>query len=152
MPAFTGLGAPYWDGNARGTITGITRGTTREQIVRASLEGIAYQVHDVVKAMERDAGIKIACLSVDGGASANGFLMQFQADILRARVVRSRHGESTVLGAAFLAGIAAGLWDEAAVAKILKGGERKVFTPSMEEGERLALLAGWQKAVEKARL
>lgn len=152
VPAFTGLGAPYWDGNARGTITGITRGTTRDQIVRASLEGIAYQVHDVVKAMERDAGIKIACLSVDGGASANGFLMQFQADILRARVVRSRHGESTVLGAAFLAGIAAGLWDEAAVAKILKGGERKVFTPSMEEGERLALLAGWQKAVEKARL
>lgn len=152
VPAFTGLGAPYWDANARGTITGITRGTTREQIIRASLEGIAYQVYDVVKAMEKDAGIKIARLSVDGGASANKFLMQFQADILRAEVVRSRWGESTVLGAAFLAGIQAELWSETDVLKMLKGGAHRLFVPKMEEGERLSLLSGWVKAVERSRL
>ncbi len=152
VPAFTGLGAPYWDANARGTITGITRGTTKNQIIRASLEGIAYQVYDVVKAMERDAGINITRLSVDGGASANKFLMQFQSDILRAEVVRTRHGESTVLGAAFLAGISAGIWSKSDVLAMLKGGERRVFSPKMEEGERLSLLAGWEKAVQKSRL
>ncbi len=152
VPAFTGLGAPYWDPNARGTITGITRGTTKDQIIRASLEGVAYQVYDVVKAMEKDAGINITRLSVDGGASANKFLMQFQSDILRAEVVRSRRGESTVLGAAFLAGISAGIWGERDISDMLKGGIRRVFAPKMEEGERLALLCGWEKAVQKSRL
>lgn len=152
VPAFTGLGAPYWDANARGTITGITRGTTKDQIIRASLEGIAYQVYDVVKAMEKDAGRSITRLSVDGGASANRFLMQFQSDILRAEVVRSRSGESTVLGAAFLAGISAGVWSEGDVLKLLGGGARRVFLPGMDEGERLSLLSGWKKAVERARL
>lgn len=148
VPAFTGLGAPYWDSNARGTITGITRGTTREQIVRAALESIAYEVYDVVKAMEKDAGMKIARLSADGGASANGFLMQFQSDILRAEVV-SRAGESTALGAAFLAGTCAGVWNEEDIRRILGSEKVGVFAPSMEEGRRLELLQGWAAAVKR---
>lgn len=150
VPAFTGLGAPYWDSNARGTITGITRGTTREQIIRAALESIAYEVYDVVKAMEKDAGIKITRLSADGGASVNKFLMQFQADILHAEVVRSRWGESTVLGAAFLAGMGAGVWKEEDIRSMINGEAFSIFKPSMEEDKRLKLLEGWEKAVKRA--
>lgn len=150
VPAFTGLGAPYWDSNARGTITGITRGTTREQIIRAALESIAYEVYDVVKAMEKDAGIKITRLSADGGASVNRFLMQFQADILHAEVVRSRWGESTVLGAAFLAGMGAGVWKEEDIRSMINGEALSIFKPSMEEDKRLKLLEGWEKAVKRA--
>ena len=151
VPAFTGLGAPYWDSTARGTITGITRGTTQNHIIRASLESVAYQVYDIVTAMERDAGVKIKRLSVDGGASANNFLMQFQSDVLAAEVVRGRHSESTALGAAYLAGLDCGLWQS--VEEIRKNRSiAKVFKPTMGEGERLKLLSGWKEAVKKARL
>lgn len=150
VPAFTGLGAPYWDSAARGTITGITRGTTKNHIIRASLESIAYQVVDVLEAMERDAGIKIKKLSVDGGASANGFLMQFQADILGAEVVRAQNSESTALGAAYLAGLERGVWQS--VEEIQKNRRtERVFKPDMDEGERFKLLSGWKEAVKKAR-
>ena len=150
VPAFTGLGAPYWDSDARGTITGITRGTTKNHIIRASLESIAYQVYDIVAAMERDSGVKIKRLSVDGGASANNFLMQFQSDILAAEVVRGRHSESTALGAAYLAGLGCGFWkSDEEIRKNRNIG--KVFKPAMGEGERLKLLDGWKEAVKKAR-
>ena len=149
VPAFTGLGAPYWDAAARGTVTGITRGTTRDQIIRASLEGIAYQVYDVVKAMEKDAGISITRLSVDGGASANAFLMQFQSDILSAQVVRSKSGESTVLGAAYLAGLGSGYWK--GVEEISGNAAYSTFfTPKMSAERRINLLNGWHSAVSKA--
>ena len=110
VPAFTGLGAPYWDPSARGTVTGITRGTSREHIVRAALEGIAYEVCDLVQAMEKDAGIKITQLAVDGGACKNDFLMQFQADLLDCTAVRPKVAETTALGAAYLAGLNADCW------------------------------------------
>lgn len=150
VPAFTGLGAPYWDSDARGTITGITRGTTKNHIIRASLESIAYQVHDIVAAMERDADIKIGSLAVDGGASANNFLMGFQADILNCSVVRPSVVETTALGAAYLAGLNCGYWkDEKEIRK--NGNTYRVFEPSMNEGERLKLIDGWNSAVKKAR-
>lgn len=150
VPAFTGLGAPYWDSAARGTITGITRGTTKNHIIRASLEGIAYQVHDIVAAMERDAGVKIAELSVDGGASANNFLMNFQSDILGCSVVRPEVVETTALGAAYLAGLGCGYWQSVEQIRKNRSVER-VFNPSMDEAERLKLLSGWKDAVKKAR-
>ena len=151
VPAFTGLGAPYWDSDARGTITGITRGTTKNHIIRASLESIAYQVCDIVAAMEKDAGIKIKRLSVDGGASANNFLMKFQADILNCSVVRPEVVETTALGAAYLAGLNCGYWQS--VDEIRKNRRvQRAFSPSMDEAERLKLLSGWKSAVEKARL
>ena len=150
VPAFTGLGAPYWDADARGTITGITRGTTREHIVRASLESIAYRVSDIACAMERDSGIKIARLAVDGGASANDFLMQFQADILNCATVRPDYAETTALGAGYLAGLASGYWESIEKLKASSKGA-KVFTPSMDEKVREGLLDGWRRAVVKAR-
>lgn len=149
VPAFTGLGAPYWNAEARGTITGITRGTTRAHIVRAALEGIAYEVCDLVDAMEKDAQMCIARLSVDGGACQNDFLMQFQSDMLGAEVVRPKVAETTALGAAYLAGLNAGYWkniDE--IKKNIKAD--KVFTPVMEDGERIKLLEGWKDAVKRA--
>ena len=151
VPAFTGLGAPYWDSDARGTITGITRGTTKNHIIRASLESIAYQVYDIVAAMERDSGINIKRLSVDGGASANNFLMGFQSDILAAEVVRGRHSEYTALGAAYLAGLNCGFWKSDEEIRKNRSIER-VFKPDMDEGERLKLLSGWKEAVKKAQL
>lgn len=150
VPAFTGLGAPYWDSGARGTICGITRGTTKNHIIRASLESIAYQVYDVVAAMERDAETKVTRLSVDGGASANSFLMDFQADILNCSVIRPEVVETTALGAAYLAGLKCGYWQS--VDEIVKNRSiERVFSPSMDEAERLRLLSGWKSAVKKAR-
>lgn len=148
VPAFTGLGAPYWDGGARGTITGITRGTTKAHIVRASLESIAFQVADLVQAMERDAGIDITRLAVDGGASRNNFLLQFQSDILNCETVRPQTVETTALGAAYLAGLTAGLWKnlEEIRATVRTG---KVFRPDMIEGKRRTLLEGWAKALRQ---
>ena len=143
VPAFTGLGAPYWDASARGTITGITRGTTREHIVRAALESIAYQVNDVVRAMQKDAGIEISRLAVDGGASANNFLLQFQADVSGVDVFRPEVNETTALGAAYLAGIAAGLWKE------INSDGGKTFKPTFSKEKRNTLLNGWHKAVER---
>lgn len=151
VPAFTGLGAPYWDAEARGTLTGVTRGTNRYHIVRAALESIAYQVSDLVAAMEKDAGIKISALAVDGGASANNFLMQFQSDILNCAVVRPKVVETTALGAAYLAGIARGCFDEEQIRK--NRAVQRVFKPqSTSESMRSALLEGWHSAVAKARL
>lgn len=150
VPAFTGLGAPYWDSDARGTICGITRGITKNHIIRAALEAIAYQVHDIVAAMERDAGVKIGRLSVDGGASANNFLLGFQADILNCSVVRPEVVETTALGAAYLAGLNCGYWNSSDEIRKNRSIER-VFSPTMDEGERLKLLDGWKKAVKKAR-
>jgi glycerol kinase len=149
VPAFTGLGAPHWDPYARGAIVGLTRGTTRAHIARASLEAMAYQTVDVVRAMERDANVILAELRVDGGASTNDLAMQFQADMLGVDVVRPQITETTALGAAYLAGIGSGIWrDTAAVASMWR--EARRFRPQMEPENRARLLAGWHRAVERA--
>jgi glycerol kinase len=146
VPAFAGLGAPYWDQHARGTIVGVTRGATKEHFVRAALESIAYQSFDVIKAMETDAGVPIKSIRVDGGASVNNFLMQFQADILNTDVVRPKVVESTALGAAYLAGLAVGYYTDKQ--DILKNmAQDRVFKPSSQEADRAKLIAGWKEAV-----
>jgi glycerol kinase len=146
VPAFTGLGAPHWNPHARGTLVGLTRGTTRAHIARAALDGIAYQVADLLKAMQADAGMPLTELRVDGGASANALLMQFQADLLGVPVVRPRQVESTAQGAAYLAGLAVGFWqDEAAIRAFWE--VDRVFEPSMDNARRESLVAGWEKAV-----
>lgn len=151
VPAFTGLGAPYWDARARGAIVGITRGTRREHIVRATLEGIAFQVSDIVRAMERDAGIKIDELRVDGGACANNFLMAFQSDILGCKVLRPAVVETTALGAAYLAGITSGMWSGVEQLRANRNTER-CFVPSISKEARAELLEGWHTAVKAARV
>ena len=148
VPAFTGLGAPHWDMYSRGTIVGLTRGTGRAHIVRAALEAIAYQSADVLEAMSRDSSTRLNVLHVDGGASANDFLMQFQADILGTRVQRPAVIESTALGAAMLAGRAVGLWSDADLHTI--GGTEREFVPNMDEATRRHLLRQWHRAVEKS--
>ncbi len=149
VPAFTGLGAPHWDQYARGTIVGITRGTNKNHIIRATLESIALQVCDVIDAMKADAGIEIKTLKVDGGASANNFLMQFQADMLNAPVNRPACVESTAMGAAYLAGLAVGYWENKE--EVVKNQQLdRVFTPDMDEDERTAKRKGWNKAVKYA--
>jgi glycerol kinase len=146
VPAFVGLGAPYWDPHARGAVTGITRGTGRAHLVRAALEAIAYRTADLIAAMEAEYGAPLTALRADGGASANDFLMQFQSDIIGARVLRPAHTEITALGAAYLAGLAAGCWaDEAAIRKLQK--LSAVFEPRMAEERREELLTGWRRAV-----
>lgn len=147
VPAFTGLGAPYWDQYARGGILGLTRGAGRAHLIRATVESLAYQVHDVITAMEKDAGVKLNSLRVDGGASANNFLMQFQADILDAEVVRPSCIETTALGAAYLAGLATGFWKDADEVKENWKKERE-FSPSIDAKKREKLLKGWKKAVQ----
>ena len=150
VPAFTGLGAPYWDPNARGTIVGLTRGTTRAHIARAALESIAFQSAEVLEAMQKDSGEKLAELRVDGGASANDLLMQFQADLLGVPVVRPRVLETTALGAAYLAGLTVDLWkSREELARQWKAARR--FEPRMEASKRDALLARWREAVSRAR-
>ena len=149
VPAFAGLGAPHWNQYARGTMAGITRGTSAGHIARASLESIAYQTMDVLKAMEADAGISIKELRVDGGATANDMLMQFQADILNTKVVRPRVTETTALGAAYLAGLAVGFWNN--IDEIQgQWQEDMAFDPSMTADERTVLTKGWQRAVKSA--
>ena len=149
VPAFTGLGAPHWDMYARGAIVGITRGTKREHLVRAAQESIAYQSMDLVKAMEKDTGIQLSVLNVDGGASRDGFLMQFQADILDRKVQRPIIRETTALGAAYLAGLATGLWKNRE--ELTKGNWcDKIFTPDMTEERREKLVKGWNKAVGRS--
>ena len=147
VPAFTGLGAPYWDGEARGIIMGITRATSKEHIIRATLEGIAYQVYDVLKAMENDLNIDIKSLKVDGGACKNNFLMQFEADILNADVIRPRVVEVTALGAAYLAGLKTGYWKSIEDIKNNKEIE-KTFKPSMDKELRKQKIHGWHQAVK----
>ncbi|MCM1289699.1 MAG: glycerol kinase GlpK [Corallococcus sp.] len=150
VPSFTGLGAPYWDAEARGTITGVTRGTKKEHFVRAALEAIDYQVYDLVNSMQRDANVKISCLNVDGGASANNFLMQFQADILNATVVRPKVTETTALGACFLAGLTMGYWKNIDEIRADISVDRK-FVPQMDDVTRQKLVDGWAHAVRQAR-
>ena len=145
VPAFTGLGAPYWNQYAKGTILGLTRGADRAHLIRATVESLAYQVYDVIKAMEMDAGRKLNSLRVDGGASANDFLMQFQADILDASVVRPSCIETTALGAAYLAGLATGFWKDAEEVRENWQQER-VFVPQISGEKRENLLKGWKKA------
>ncbi|MFW6329617.1 MAG: FGGY-family carbohydrate kinase, partial [Alkalispirochaetaceae bacterium] len=149
VPAFAGLGAPYWDQYARGAIVGLTRGANRDHIVRATLESIAYQTRDVVDCMDKDSGIQAKEMKVDGGASMNDFLMQFQADILGVPVMRPKIVETTARGSGFLAGLAVGFWKDQ---KDLKNAFEldKKFEPTLGKGEREKLYAGWQKAVQKA--
>ena len=149
VPAFVGLGAPYWDQYARGTIVGLTRGTKKEHFIRAALESLAYQTCDVLKAMEEDSGIKLAALKVDGGACANNFLMQFQSDVLGVEVHRPEVIETTALGAAYLAGLAVGYWaNKEEVSK--NWAVSREFTPAMEDEKREELLAGWHEAVNRS--
>ena len=151
VPAFNGLGAPYWDGSACGILSGITRGAKKEHIVRAVLEGMAYRVNDVLRAMEAASGVTLSRLAVDGGASANNFLMGFQADISGCEVVRPANTAVTSLGAAYIAGLSSGFWknlDE------VRGNVKvdRVFFPEMSEEQRESLLEGWRRAVKKSRL
>ena len=150
VPAFVGLGAPYWDMYARGTIVGLTRGANRHHIVRATLESIAYQTKDVLQAMEDDSGIKLKALKVDGGAVANNFLMQFQSDILGVPVDRPMVTETTAMGAAFLAGLAVGFWKDKAEIAATWNVDR-TFKPDMAEDVRAKKYKGWKKAVERSR-
>ena len=150
VPAFTGLGAPYWDMYARGTIVGLTRGTGRNHIVRAALEAIAYQTQEVLEVMAADTGIQLSRLKVDGGASSNAFLMQFQADITGKTVVRPMIKETTALGAACLAGLAVGFWKDKEELNRRRVVDT-VYTPSMEEETRQKLLSGWRRAVKRAQ-
>lgn len=149
VPAFTGLGAPYWNMRARGSIVGITRGTKREHLIRAAQESIAYQSLDLVEAMEKDAGMPLPVLNVDGGASRDQFLMQFQADILNKQVCRPSIRETTALGAAYLAGLATGVWKSREEIRTLRRCD-VMFEPHMEEARRKELLRGWHKAVERS--
>ena len=146
IPAFVGLGAPHWNGQVRGIITGITRGTKKEHVIRAALEAIDYQVYDILRAMEKDVGTKIHALSVDGGACANNFLLQFQSDIIKADVVRPKVIEVTALGACYLAGLYIKYFES--IEDIRKNKEiDKVFSPSMDEERRLELLKGWEDSI-----
>ncbi len=149
VPAFTGLGAPHWDMYARGAILGLTRGAGRNHIIRAALESIAYQTRDVLAAMEQDTGEKLREQRVDGGASANNFLMQFQADIMGCTIRRPMIRETTALGAAYLAGLATGVWRDKEDIRAQWTLDR-LYQPQMEEGQRGRLLAGWRKAVDRA--
>ena len=150
VPAFVGLGAPYWDPHARGTIVGLTRGTTRAHLVRATLEAIAYQSRDVLEAMAADAKVPLRALKVDGGAVANDFLCQFQADVLAAAVTRPRVIETTALGAAFLAGLGAGLWRSLDAVAARQAVDR-TFTPTMDPATRAHGYEGWRRAVDRSR-
>ena len=151
VPAFTGLGAPYWSQRARGAIIGITRGFSRAHLIRATLESLAYQTYDIVRAMEKDSGIPITSLKVDGGACANNFLMQFQSDIIGAQVCRPRCIETTALGAAYLAGLAVGYWDSLEDVRNNWAVDR-VFDAKMDGDSREKLIHGWHKAVKCAML
>lgn len=149
VPAFTGLGAPYWDQYARGTIVGLTRGVNKDHIIRATLESLAYQVNDVLEAMEADSGILLSALKVDGGASANNFLMQTQADVSQAPVHRPNCVETTAMGAAYLAGLAVGYWKDKEEVRQNWDIDR-IFQPQIEKEKRQRMLSGWKKAVRYA--
>jgi glycerol kinase len=150
VPAFVGLGAPHWDGFARGSISGLTRGSSRAHLVRAALESIAYQTRDVVEVMQRDAGLQLQALRVDGGAVRNDWLMQFQADVLGVPVQRPAITETTALGAAYLAGLAVRFW--AATDQIAQQwAVERTFEPVMSLDQRTSLYAQWQRAVERSK-
>lgn len=150
VPAFVGLGAPYWDPYARGAVLGITRGANKNHLVRATLESLAYQTNDLIEAMTDDIGKSLTALKVDGGACANNFLMQFQADMLSCRVERPVCIETTSLGAAYLAGLATGYWKSKE--DVIENWQvDRVFEPNMDEDKRSFMLAGWEKAVNRVR-
>ena len=149
VPAFTGLGAPHWDMYARGALVGLTRGTTREHIIRAAQESIAYQVYDLVDAMEKDTGIALSALNADGGASRDKFLIQFQSDILNKPVCRPTIRETTALGAAYLAGLAVGVWKDLDEIRTMRTLDQE-YTPKIEDSVRQKLLRGWHKAVGRS--
>lgn len=151
VPAFVGLGTPYWDSDARGAIFGLTRGTSKEHFIRATLESLAYQTKDVLTAMEQDADMKVETLRVDGGAVNNEFLMQFQSDLLNLDVELAKLNESTALGAAYLAGLATGFWSDLQEIEKMRS-SKKTYKPEMEVDKRQELYNGWQKAVEATRL
>jgi len=150
VPAFTGLGAPYWDMNARGIITGISRGVNRNHIVRAALEGIAFQVNDLLVSISKDLDGDISVLQVDGGAVANNFLMQFQADILQIKIDRPKNIESTALGAGMLAGLGVGFWKNPAELKAVRETDQ-IFIPTMSDDKRTELLSNWKLAIRKVQ-
>ncbi len=150
VPAFTGLGAPYWDMEARGILTGLTRGSNRNHIVRAALESIAYQVKDLLDAMFIDMDLDLATLKVDGGAAANNFLMQFQADMIQQAIDRPMNIESTALGAAMLSGLSSGFWINTQELIAMRKTDR-IFTPQMPAKYRFNLLQSWKKAIEKTQ-
>lgn len=150
VPAFVGLAAPYWDPYARGAIVGLTRGANRNHIIRAALEAICYQIQDVIGLMEQDSGIRAAEIRADGGAATNNFLMQLQADLLDIPVVRPTHVESTARGAAFLAGLATGVWKGRSELTSAYEVERR-FEPDMPAERRKRMYDGWLKAVDRAR-
>ena len=149
VPAFVGLGAPYWEPYARGTVVGLTRGVTREHLIRAVTESLAYQTNDLLAAMEEESGLSLTSLKVDGGAAANSFLMQFQADLSGLRIQRPRCIETTALGAAYLAGLASGFWKDLEEIRRNWVCER-TFVPSLSQELRTALLKGWKRAVRCA--
>ena len=149
VPAFTGLGAPYWNPYARGTVVGITRGCRKEHFVRATLESMAYQTYDILSSMEKEAGVRISSLRVDGGASRNDFLMQFQADILDAVVERPECVETTAKGAAYLAGLAVGFWNGIDELRANQGTNIR-FSPNITPAKRSDCLYGWRRAVNSA--
>lgn len=148
VPAFQGLGTPYWDMDARASITGLSRSSGRQHIIRAALEAIAFSTNDVLSVMEKDSGIPLAALKVDGGACMNNFLMQFQSDITGRKVIRPSSHETTALGASFLAGLASGFWKDTAELEAVLKSDRE-FMPTMDRDERVRLLAGWKKAVSR---
>lgn len=150
VPAFTGLGAPYWDAYARGAVLGLTRGVNKYHIIRATLDSITYEIGDVLSAMEADSGITLSALKVDGGASSNNYLMQTQADISAAPVDRPRCVETTAAGSAYLAGLAAGFWKDQAEIRVIRETDR-IFTPQLAEALRQSRLEGWKKAVSCTR-
>jgi len=150
VPAFAGLGAPHWDPYARGAIFGLTRGATGGHLARAALESIAFQSVEVLRAMEADAGLHLSELRVDGGATANAMLMQFQADLLGVAVVRPKVTETTALGAAYLAGLAVGFWQDSAEVEANWQVDRR-FEPAMSRDQAAALTAGWDKAVARTK-
>ncbi|TDX48978.1 glycerol kinase [Orenia marismortui] len=149
VPAFSGLGAPYWDMYARGAIVGLTRGSSKEHIIRATLESLAYQTRDVLTAMQADSGLELKDLKVDGGAVANNFLMQFQADILGSNVERPVVSETTALGAAYLAGLAVGYWENKEEVLDKRKVDRR-FEAEIDDDKKEKLYAGWKKAVKRA--
>ena len=150
VPAFTGLGAPYWDADARGAIYGLTRGANRAHIARACLEALAYQTADLMRAMEDDCGQRMESLGVDGGACLNNFLMQFQADILDTTIERPANIEATAAGAAYLAGLACGFWEDIETIRNLHTIDA-TFSPTMESEQRQRLLAGWADCIQRTR-
>ncbi|KAA9300817.1 glycerol kinase GlpK [Aerococcus sanguinicola] len=151
VPAFTGLGAPYWNSDARGSVFGLTRGTSREDFVKATLQSLAYQTRDIIDTMEKDTGMPINVLKVDGGAAMNNYLMQFQADILGIEIARAQNLETTALGAAFLAGLAVGYWEDMEELKTLTAVDQ-AFNPSMNNARKEQLYKGWTRAVKATQV